>query len=114
MTSRSVLNENKKIEYKKWKKLALMDQIGDFRNGKCNKKDKLYFLKTSKTGGTTMANILIRFGFARPGTNYLLGESSNGGMFFLNGYMPFSEKVCFLGKDIKPRPIFDISYVHMK
>jgi hypothetical protein len=37
-------------------------------------------LKTSKTGSTTFANILMRFGFARQGTNFLMGESENGGM----------------------------------
>ena len=98
---------------KPWKEKPLLDQIGSFGVDKCKKHEKIYFLKTSKTGSTTISNILMRFGFARPGTNYLLGECSNGGMFFSNGYMPFNEKVCFLGRDMENRPKFDISFVHM-
>ena len=101
-------------EYKKWKNIDLLDRIGEFKDGKCEKKEKIYFLKTSKTGSTTMANILIRFGFKRPGTNFLMGESPNGAMFFLNGYMPFNEDLCYMGRDIPNRPKFDISYVHMR
>lgn len=102
------------LVYKKWKKIPLVDRVGEFKDGFCEKKEKIYFLKTSKTGSTTMANILIRFGFQRPGTNFLLGESPNGAMFFLNGYMPFNENLCYMGRDIANRPKFDISYVHMR
>ena len=102
------------LVYKKWKKIPLVDRVGEFKDGLCEKKEKIYFLKTSKTGSTTMANILIRFGFQRPGTNFLLGESPNGAMFFLNGYMPFNENLCYMGRDIANRPKFDISYVHMR
>jgi len=97
-----------------WKKLPFEEQIGEFGKDTCEKKTSIYFLKTSKTGGTTFANILMRFGFAREGTNYLMGESNNGAMFFLNGYLPFNENLCFLGRDIPDRPLFDISYVHMR
>ena len=87
-----------------------------------------------------------RFGFKRPGTNFLLGESANegfwirkkikytcnchfmspkylpkyvkirgksGGLFFENGYMPFTAETCFLGRDLPTRPLMDLSYVHM-
>lgn len=69
-----------------WKKLPFEQQIGEFGKDTCEKKTSIYFLKTSKTGGTTFANILMRFGFAREGTNYLMGESNNGAMvgFFPN------------------------------
>ena len=63
-----------------WKKLPLKEQIGEFGKDTCEKKTSIYFLKTSKTGSTTFANILMRFGFARQGTNFLMGESENGGM----------------------------------
>ena len=56
----------------------------------CKEVDKVYFLKTSKTGSTSVANILTRFGLHRPGTNFLMGEVSNGGFFFKNGFMPFT------------------------
>ena len=69
-------------------------------NGTCEKHDKIYFLKTSKTGGTTISNILMRFGFLRE-KNYLMGESiASGGMFFENGYMPFTEETCYLGPEV--------------
>lgn len=109
VTSRKGLEDSKP-----WKSIRLSKRIGIYGKDQCQKQEKIYFLKTSKTGSTTMANILMRFGFARPGTNFLMGESNNGAMFFLNGYMPFNEDVCFLGRDIPDRPRFDISYVHMK
>ena len=34
--------------------------------------------------------------------------------FFLNGYLPFNDELCFLGRDIPDRPLFDISCVHMR
>lgn len=102
------------IDHKPWKKLALRNRVGEYGLDQCEKKEKIYFLKTSKTGSTTMANILMRFGFERPGTNFLFGETPNGAMFFLNGYLPFAEEVCFLGRSIVNRPKFDISYVHMR
>jgi len=43
-----------------------------------------------------------------------MGETPNGALFFINGYMPFNEDVCFFGRDIKPRPRFDIAYPHMR
>ena len=130
--------------FKKWKNQPLKSYIGLYGKDKCQKHEKIYFLKTSKTGSTTIANILMRFGYARPGTNFLLGEASNGhgffsenfykiikctsrivseyfrkkilkrAMFFENGYMPFTLDTCFLGRDIPDRPKMDISYVHMK
>ena len=45
-----------------------------FESKTCSEVDKIYFLKTSKTGSTTIANILQRFGLRRPGTNFLMGE----------------------------------------
>ena len=63
---------------KKWKNQPLKSYIGLYGKDKCQKHEKIYFLKTSKTGSTTIANILMRFGYARPGTNFLLGEASNG------------------------------------
>ena len=101
-------------EHKPWKHMPLRDRTGIYGTDKCDRKEKIYFLKTSKTGSTTMANILMRFGFSRPGTNFLMGESPNGAMFFLNGYMPFNENLCYIGRDIPDRPKFDISYVHMR
>jgi len=99
---------------KPWKLIPLNERIGQFGRDSCHKVEKVYFLKTSKTGSTTMANILMRFGYRRNATNFLMGETPNGALFFINGYMPFNEEVCFLGRDIKPRPAFDISYVHMR
>ena len=99
---------------KSWKNLPLALRVGQYGKDQCERKEKVYFLKTSKTGSTTMANILMRFGFSRPGTNYLMGESPNGAMFFLNGYMPYNEELCYMGRDIPNRPHFDISYIHMR
>ena len=65
--------------------LRNLDFLREFKDGKCRRKEKIYFLKTSKTGSSTFANILVRFGFKRPGTNYLFGESSDGAMF-LDGF----------------------------
>lgn len=106
-------NKSDTIE-KPWKKVPLLNRIGQYGKDKCEKVEKIYFLKTSKTGSTTMANILMRFGFRREKTNFLMGETPNGALFFINGYMPFNENVCFLGRDIEPTPTFDISYVHMR
>ena len=96
------------VSSKPWKNLPLTSRIGRYGLDDCKKVEKVYFLKTSKTGSTTMANILMRFGFRREGTNFLLGETPNGALFFINGYMPFNEDICFLGRDIKPHPVFDI------
>ena len=41
----------------------------------------------------------------------LFGEVGNGGLFFLNGYLPFHEKFCYLGKQIENREKFDVSFV---
>jgi hypothetical protein len=43
-----------------------------------------------------------------------MGECGNGAMFFANGELPFNLDVCFVGRDFKERPKFDISFVHMK
>ena len=84
------------------------------KSEKCKEIDKIYFLKTSKTGSTSIANLLIRFGLRRPGTTFLLGQTGNGGLFFENQYMPFNAESCYLGQTLNPRPVFDISYVHMR
>merc|ERR1739838_646439 len=66
------------IDTKPWKSISLKNRVGQFGRDSCEKVEKVYFLKTSKTGSTTMANILMRFGFRREGTNFLLGETPNG------------------------------------
>ena len=66
----------------------------------CKEVDKIYFLKTSKTGSTSVANLLMRFGLRRPGTTFLLGETPNGGLFFENKYMPFNAESCYLGQEM--------------
>lgn len=51
--------------HKPWKNQQLHEYIGEFGrpdSNSCQKKEHIYFLKTSKTGGTTFANILQRFG----------------------------------------------------
>lgn len=103
-------------EHAKVKKeiIALKESIGLYEKMECTRQEHVYFLKTSKTGSTTLANILIRLGLRVPGTNFLLGESSNGGLFFTNAYMPFSAETCFMGQNLENRPKFDISYVHMR
>ena len=68
----------------------LAELLADYESKTCKEVDKIYFLKTSKTGSTSVANILTRFGLRRPGTNFLMGEVSNGGFFFKNGFMPFT------------------------
>ena len=80
---------------------------GRFGIDSCRKTESVFFLKTSKTGSTTLANILVRFGYARNKT-FLLGEQSNGALWFINSYLPFNEEVCFLGRDIPNRPRIDI------
>jgi len=77
--------EEKKVELDNLKK-----QMGDYELNQCKIEDKIYFLKTSKTGSTSIANILTRFGIRRNGTTFLMGEASNGGFFFANSYMPFN------------------------
>lgn len=44
----------------------------------------------------------------------LFGEFGNGGLFFLNGYLPFHDGFCYLGKHIENRPGFDMSFVHLR
>ena len=68
-----------------------------FEEKKCVRQEKIYFLKTSKTGSTTIANILIRLGLKANETNFLFGENGNGGLFFTYSYMPFKAETCFLG-----------------
>jgi len=94
---------------------ASLDQVlASYEKGECSEVDKIYFLKTSKTGSTSVANILTRFGLRRPGTNFLMGEVSNGGFFFKNGFMPFTAETCYMGRNLPDQPKFDISYVHMR
>ena len=105
---------NESLSFQKSEMLRNLELLGEFKDGKCRRREKIYFLKTSKTGSSTFANILVRFGFKRPGMNYLFGESSDGAMFLNGYYMPFNEESCFMGRDIPNRPKFDISYVHMR
>ena len=92
------LNLNLNVNLKKrsgatWK--ALLERLNQTEEGKvtalyqenkskpeklgCTPVEKIFFLKTSKTGSTSIANIVQRFGFKRPDTNFLMGESSNWG-----------------------------------
>ena len=75
---KSQVRESSERKFKKWKYRRLREYAALYGEGKCEKHEKIYFLKTSKTGSTTIANILMRFGYARPGTNFLLGEAANG------------------------------------
>ena len=102
------------IKAKPWKKIPLNKRIGQYGRDSCEKVEKVYFLKTSKTGSTTMANILMRFGYRREGTNFLMGEECV--FFFLEyldiwkfrKFLDFSET---LKKDAKRRPVLH-QWVH--
>ena len=74
---------------------------------------KVFFLKTSKTGSTTIANIMTRFAF-KHNLSALLGEQPNSALFFRTDYLPFSSDDCYLGRDVQPSPKFDISFVHLR
>ena len=63
--------EEKEIELDQLKK-----QMGDYELEKCKIQDKIYFLKTSKTGSTSIANILTRFGI-RNGIRILVQGSTD-------------------------------------
>ena len=52
--------EEKKVQLDQLKK-----QMGDYELNQCKIEDKIYFLKTSKTGSTSVANILTRFGIRK-------------------------------------------------
>ena len=43
-----------------------------------------------------------------------LGEQPNGALFFTGDYLPFSPQNCYLGRDIKPKLSFDMSFVHLR
>ena len=51
---------------------SLTDKRDTFINGTCSIRDKIFFLKTSKTGSTSVANILMRFGLKRQENGYPL------------------------------------------
>ena len=78
-------------------KISLRESLRLYEEQKCVRQEKIYFLKTSKTGSTTIQNILLRLGLRANGTNFLFGENGNGGMFLDFSYMPFSVESCFLG-----------------
>ena len=107
----------------------------------CKPTKRVFFLKTSKTGSTTVANIMARFAFkhnldALLGFGFynhktrldsefeqsftgfdeilFLGEQPNGALFFTGDYLPFSPQNCYLGRDIKPKLSFDMSFVHLR
>jgi len=63
--------EEKEIELDQLKK-----QMGDYELDQCEIQDKIYFLKTSKTGSTSIANILTRFGI-RNGIRILVQGSTD-------------------------------------
>ena len=50
----------------------------------CRKHDSFFFLKTSKTGSTTISNMFFKFGFKYDKT-FLVGEQTNGAIFWENG-----------------------------
>ena len=50
--------------------------MGDYELDQCEIQDKIYFLKTSKTGSTSIANILTRFGI-RNGIRILVQGSTD-------------------------------------
>ena len=52
------------------KKTSLTEKRDTFINGTCSIRDKIFFLKTSKTGSTSVANILMRFGLKRQAIGY--------------------------------------------
>ena len=52
--------EEKKVQLDQLKK-----QMGDYELNQCKIEDKIYFLKASKTGSTSVANILTRFGIRK-------------------------------------------------
>ena len=57
-----VINEVNDVIHTSARKLSLKEVANNYENGKCSEQDKVYFLKTSKTGSTSVANILTRFG----------------------------------------------------
>lgn len=104
------------IKAKPWKKIPLNKRIGQYGRDSCEKVEKVYFLKTSKTGSTTMANILMRFGYRREGTNFLMGEECVFFSIFWNIWIfeNFGNFWIFfetLKKDAKRRPILH-QWVH--
>ena len=79
----------------------------------CFPKKRIFFLKTSKTGSTTVAQIMARFSYNNQ-LNSLFGEDSSGNLLFTNQKRPFSAKDCFLGRDLPISPKFDSSFVHLR
>ena len=62
------VNIEDEYPHKPWKHQKLDEYIGEHGksdSNSCAKKENIYFLKTSKTGGTTFANILQRFGYSK-------------------------------------------------
>ena len=44
----------------------------------------------------------------------LLGEQPNSALFFRKNYLPFDETDCYLGSNVVPAPLFDMSFVHLR
>ena len=44
----------------------------------------------------------------------LLGEQPNSALFFRKDYLPFDETDCYLGSNVMPVPLFDMSFVHLR
>ena len=66
-----------------------------------NKRKQVFFLKTSKTGSTTVAGIISRFAYAHPDLNVLL-PVKNTETFFFDNERPFNlEETCYLGLRLK-------------
>ena len=68
----------------------------------------LFFLKSSKTGGTTVLSILQRFGM-HYGLDFLIGEGTAG---LYHNARPFSLEDCWIGKYDKSYT-FNISANHL-
>ena len=76
---------------------------------KCHRAENIFFLKSSKTGSTTMMSIMQRIGLHYD-MNFLMGEN-HGGMAVNN--RPFNlEKDCWIGKN-DPNIKFSMSTNHL-
>ncbi|CAG5097366.1 Oidioi.mRNA.OKI2018_I69.XSR.g15046.t1.cds [Oikopleura dioica] len=79
----------------------------------CIPKKQIFFLKTSKTGSTTVAQIIARFSYNNQ-LKALFGEDSSGNLLFANRTRPFNANDCYLGRDLPVSQKFDASFVHLR
>ena len=92
-------------------KQASRNSIGVYGVDNCEKKDRFFFLKTSKTGSTAITHMLMRRAYQMMHPVNVLSGADLGGSFWGEvAALPFTTDACYLGKglDIK----FDISYAH--